>query len=51
VPSYTPSYTPSTETKKLQSEDHKYDTSNAEEDNKAHSLLSDMKKMKVEDVS
>lgn len=42
---------PKQEKKPAVEEESKYDTSNAEEDNKAHSLLSDMKKMKVEDVS
>lgn len=42
---------PKKEKKKVVEEESKYDTSNAEEDNKAHSLLSEMKKMKVEDVS
>ncbi len=52
TPQVYPSYEePKKEKKQVVQEDSKYDTSNAEEDNKAHNLLSDMKKMKVEDVS
>ena len=49
---YTPQvYSSYEQPKKPVVEEEKYNTSNAEEDNKAHSLLTDMKKMKVEDVT